>query len=56
MTEVDPDERSPGGDGNGDEAVVLAAEVGNAVEFRRTAEPAGQIVGPTVVAATKARG
>src|SRR5262249_60617263 len=53
---VDPDDRPPGGNGDRRQAVVLAAEVEDAVEFRSAAEPAGEVVGPAVVTAAKAGG
>ena len=37
------------------QAVVLAAEVGDAVELRRAAQPAGEVVGPAVIAAAQPR-
>ena len=52
---MDPDQRPPNGDGQRRQAVVLAAEVGDAVELRGAAQPAGQVVGPAVIAAAQPR-
>ena len=51
LTLMDEDKRAPGLGGHRHEPFVLLAEILDAVEFRRAAQMAGQVVGPAVIAA-----
>src|SRR5262245_7074495 len=53
LVEMDPDERAPGRNRDRNEAIFFLAEFLNAVELRRAAELAGQVVGPAVITAAK---
>src|SRR5262245_40555256 len=53
---MNPDIRPPLGDGDRRQPVVLAAEVLHTIEFRQSAEPAGEVVRPPVVVAAELRG
>ncbi len=50
------DQRSPGVHGERHQALLLLAEVGDAVEFGRAPQPARKVIRPAVIAAAQARG
>ena len=54
IAHVDENQGSPGGDVYRQQTFHLAAEIGRAVELGSAAQPAGQVVGPTVIAAAEA--